>query len=403
MAFCGNCGSQIEVGAKFCPSCGAGVSSGGAKAVATAGKKAAAANKAVAVSESKTAAVSESGTAVVSAAETAAPAGNKAARVSAGKILSATKSFVVVRALVYAAIMLVMIVVGIIGILICGFFLNRGMNTGATIVFVIIFGGFFAFLRFVRRYFLYMIKAAHIAAITEYIKTGAVPATENGYKGVIAYGTEKIKGNFKEANIAFVADALIAGATRQIMRWVNKVQRLFSFIPGADGVMNFANMVLSTALNYIDEAVLSYVFYHNEESNGFKKSCDALVLYAQSWKGMLMGALKVSVFVWILRIIAFLIFYGLFVVIGRGLFPSYAADFFGVLLAFIHVYGIEAIIVVPYATCIMINDYYKAIEGQRVRSDLHGTLCKVSRKFRELFEKSDRPLPAEPAAIPMSL
>ena len=395
MAFCGNCGNKIDGGVKFCPSCGASVSDDTAKAVKTASKKAAAAVETAAVSESKTATVSES--------RTAAPAGKKAKGVSAGKILSATKSFVVVRTLAYIAILVAMLITGIIGILICGFFVNMGMNSGAAIVFVIIFGGFFAFLRLVRRYFLYMIKAAHIAAITEYIKTGAVPLTENGYKGVIAYGTEKIKGNFKEANIAFVADALIAGATKQIMHWVNKVQSLFSFIPGAKGVMNFVNMVLSTALNYIDEAVLSYVFYHNEESNGFKKSCDALVLYAQSWKGMLMGALKVSVFVWILRIVTFIIFYVLFVAIGRGFLPSTSADFFGILLAFIFVYGIEAIIVVPYATCVMINDYYKAIEGQSVRSDLHGTLCKVSRKFRSLFEKSNQPMPAEPAAIPMSL
>jgi hypothetical protein len=54
------------------------------------------------------------------------------------------------------------------------------------------------------------------------------------------------------------------------------------------------------------------------------------------------------------------------------------------------VYGIEAIIVVPYATCVMIGEYYTAIKGQRLRSDLHGTLCKVSKKFRSLFEKSGR-------------
>ena len=374
MAFCGNCGKKMEDGVKFCPSCGTGVSADTAKAAAA-----------------------------PAAAVPAAPADKKAKGVSAGKILSATKSFVVVRALAYAAIMVVMLIVGIIGVLIIAALLNRGWGTPAFIVFVIIFGGFFGLLRFARRYFLYMIKAAHVAAITEYIKTGAAPVTENGYKGVIAYGSEKIKNSFKEANIAFVADALIAGATKQIMYWLNKIQKLFSFIPGAEKVMQFVNLIISTALNYIDEAVLSYVFYHNEESNGFKKACDGLVLYAQSWKGMLKGAFKVAVFVWVLRIVTFLVFLLLFMALGQAMFSSSAATFFGLLLAYIIMYGVEAIIVVPYATCIMINDYYKAIEGQRVRSDLYGTLCKVSRKFRSLFEKSDRPLPAEPATVPTSL
>jgi hypothetical protein len=393
MAFCGNCGSQIEAGAKFCPSCGADVSSGSAKTATATGKKAASADRTA----------SESGTAAVSAVKTAAPAGKKAAGVSAGKILSATKSFVTVRALAYALITLVMLIVGIIGVLIIAALLNIGWSVPAFIVFIVIFGGFFALLRFARRYFLYMIKAAHVAAITEYIKTGGAPVTEKGYKGVIAYGTEKIKGSFMEANIAFVADALIAGATKQILHWLNKVQRIVSFIPGMDIIMKFANLIISTALNYIDEAVLSYVFYHDEEKNGFKKACDGLVYYAQSWKGMLKGAFKVAAFVWVLRIVVFIIFLLLFIAVGQTMFPSIVANIFGFLLACIIVYGVEAIIVVPYATCIMINDYYKAIEGQRVRSDLHGTLCKVSRKFRSLFEKSDRPLPAEPATVPTSL
>ncbi|MCL1931070.1 MAG: hypothetical protein FWF55_04585 [Treponema sp.] len=310
---------------------------------------------------------------------------------SAGSILSATKSFVMARVLAYIIILVLMLAAAVAGVWIIAALLVKGWAVPALIIFIVIFCGLFGLLRFARRYFLYMIKAAHVAAITEYIKTGAVPVTESGYKGVMAYGTEKIKRNFKEANIAFVADALIAGATRQIMRWVNKVERLFSFIPGANMVMSFVNLILSTALNYVDEAVLSYVFYHNEERNGFKKACDGLVYYAQSWKGMLKGAFKVAAFVWILRIVTFIIFCVLFIPLGQSLLSStLAANICALVLALIIMYGVEAIIVVPYATCVMINDYYKAIKGQRLRSDLHGTLCKVSKKFRSLFEKSGR-------------
>jgi len=321
---------------------------------------------------------------------------------SALKILNATKSFVIVRAIVYSLMIAAMLVVGILGIVICSA-LWKASPTAAYIVFLIFFGGLYAILKFAQKYFLYMIKAAHVAAITEYIKTGAAPVTVKGYKGVVAYGTEKIKNNFKEANIAFVADALIAGATRQIMYWLNTVQNLFSFIPGADKVMKFVNFVLSTALNYIDEAVLSYVFYHDEEPNGFKKACDGLVYYAQSWKGMLMGALKVAGFVWILRFIVFIIFYALVNLLVGAIFSSVGMYYFALVIAWILLYGIEAIVVEPVATVIMINDYHKAIDGQPLKSDLHGTLCKVSQKFRSLFEKSNQPMPTEPAEIPTSL
>ena len=312
-------------------------------------------------------------------------------KIKASKILGATKPFFVVRAIVYLIVTLIMLVVGILGALLCIWAASRSGGL-AFFLFILIFGGLIGFLRFAKRYVLYMVKAAHIAAITDFIKTGSVPVTEQGYKGVVAFGTERIKNNFGAANVAFAADALIAGATRQIMKWVNRAENLFSFIPGAKSVFAFLNFVLSTALNYIDEAVLSYVFWHDEEKSGLKKACDGLVYYAQSWKGMLKGALKVGVFVWLLRIVAYLIFYGIFSALGSALFTT-GGYLFALLLAFVFLYGVETIIVDPYATCIMVNDYHKSIQGMPLKKDLYGTLCKVSGKFRKLFEKTGEPEP----------
>ena len=312
-------------------------------------------------------------------------------KIKASKIISATKTFFAVRAVVYLLVTLILLVVGILGALLCIWVATKSAGL-AFFLFIIIFGVLIGFLRFAKRYILYMIKAAHIAAITEYIKTGQVPISEKGYKGVVAFGTEKIKNNFGTANVAFAADALIAGATRQIMKWVNRAENLFSFIPGAKSVFAFLNLILSTALNYIDEAVLSFVFWHTEEKSGLKKACDGLVYYAQSWKSMLKGAFKVGVFVWLLRIVAYIVFYLIFSAIGGLLFTT-GGFIFALLVAFVFLYGVETIIVDPYATCIMINDYHRAIAGVPLKSDLYGTLCKVSKKFRKLFEKTGEPEP----------
>jgi hypothetical protein len=322
-------------------------------------------------------------------------------KLTAAKIFNVTKPFFVVRALVQLVITAIMLVVGILGVVLGIAAFVRVPIVGVAIV-VIIFGGLFGFLRFAKYYCLYMIKAAHISAITEYIKTGEVPVTEKGYKGVLAYGTETIKNNFGAANIALAADALISGATRQIMKWLNKVQNLFSWIPGSKNVFAVINFILSTALNFIDEAVLSYVFFHKEETNGFKKACDGLAYYAQSWKSMLKGALKVGVFIWALRVVSFLALVFIFSLIGNSIFSG-GAFIFALIMAFILLYGIEAVLVDPYATCIMINDYHKAIDGQPLKGDLHGKLCKVSKKFRELFNKSGEPEPASDSDMPPSL
>ena len=338
---------------------------------------------------------------------------------TAMKLLSVTKSFVVVRALVYAVVSAIMVGVCLVVLGLCYVIARWGGSAGSLIALIIVLGSLgaiFGFLKFAQRYCLYMIKAAHVAAITEYLRTGEVPVTDKGYQGVLKYGKEMVGKHFGAANIAFVADALISKATRQIMRWVNRAENLLSFIPGAQNVFKIVNFILSTALNFIDEAVLSYIFYHKEEKSSFKKACDGLVYYAQAWKGMLMGAAKTAAFVWILRGACFLIVYG--IIVGAGMFISHDSGNFakvvyivGVLFALVATYSLQTIIIEPYATCMMIKDYHIAIAGKPLKADLYGTLCKASDSFKKLFDKSKEPVPeisgqsgaSEPAAEPAAV
>jgi len=335
---------------------------------------------------------------------------------TAMKLLKMTWSFVVVRALVYAVVTAIMLVGGIISVGLCFGVIwifgkmasggsgvsSIGMLIAAGIILSTL-GAFYGFLKFARGYCLYMIKAAHVAAITEYLRTGEVPVTEKGYAGVLAFGKEKVTKHFGAANIAFVCDKLVAMATRQIMRWVNKAENLFSFIPGSQNIFAVLNFILSTALNFIDEAVLSYIFYHKEEKNSFKKACDGLVYYAQAWKGMLMGAAKTAVFVWALRIICFIVCYaiviGLSLVFAKGGTAGTIMFLVGVIFAVVLTYGLQTVVVEPYATCMMIKDYHRAIAGQPLKADMYGTLCKVSKGFKDLFTKSkEQPAASIPEA-----
>ena len=358
--------------------------------------------------ETKAEGVNNDGAPVAALEVQAAPAAGAPANkpipkdLTAMKLLSVTKSFVVVRALVYAVVSGIMIGACVVVLGLCYVIAKYGGSAGSLIALLLVLGSLgaiFGFLKFAQRYCLYMIKAAHVAAITEYLRTGEVPVTESGYQGVLKYGKEMVGKHFGAANIAFVADALIAKATRQIMRWVNKAENLLSFVPGAQNVFQIVNFILSTALNFIDEAVLSYIFYHKEEKSSFKKACDGLVYYAQAWKGMLMGAAKTAAFVWILRGACFLIVYG--IIIGAGMFISHDSGVFakvmyivGVLFALVFTYSLQTIIIEPYATCMMIKDYHIAIAGKPLKADLYNTLCKASNSFKELFNKSKEPVPA---------
>ena len=299
-------------------------------------------------------------------------------RISAKDALKATSPFIAVRSLVYLVSILIMAVAAVIGLLL--------ISTGISIVAwigVFIFIGSIVAVKWIERYILYMIKAGQIFAITQYIKTGQAPVTEKGYKGVLAFGTEKVKDNFGATNVAFVADRLIAGAVRQIMRFVNKAGDLLSFIPGVEVIMNIVSLILGIALSYIDEAVLSYIFMHKDEENVWKNACDAIVYYGQSWKGILKGASKVAITILLARIgivgVAFFVGLG----IGGGV-----GAVAGLIIGYIVMFAINKMLLDPFATIVMINDYYAAIEGQELKADMYGTFAKASSKFKELFGKS---------------
>jgi hypothetical protein len=77
-----------------------------------------------------------------------------------------------------------------------------------------------------------------------------------------------------------------------------------------------------------------------------------------------------------------------------------------VIFAGVLTYGLQTILIEPYATCMMIKDYHRAIAGQTLKADMYGTLCKVSNSFKNLFDKSKTqpaPVPAEakPETVPV--
>lgn len=285
------------------------------------------------------------------------------------EVLGATKGFVMLRVLAYGAITLIMLFFW--GLL---FLIARAMGDAGAILFLIGIGATAGFFRLAQRYILYLIRAGHVHAMTRFLSGGEKPRG-----GTYQYCQRVVSKNFKTMNAGALMDALVEGAVRQIMRWLNKAENLFRFIPGANQLFGLVNTVLSTAGNYIDEAVLSYVFLHEREPNKWKVAADGVVLYAQSWKGMLRGAVKVVAMVWALRIAVFLVF---------ALIGSIWSGWFGLALGYILAMFFDGALVEPVATVIMIEGYYACIQDTQPSVDLYGTLAGVSVKFKELLSKA---------------
>src|SRR5690625_3172956 len=179
------------------------------------------------------------------------------------KLIRKTLPFIITRIIIYAlfglaALVFLGIVIGI-GLLLANMF---GESSFAFIlVMIIALGVVFGGLRFVERYVLYMVKMGHVAAIVELLQTGKIPEG----KGMVAYGKEKVTENFGASNVAFVLDKMVKAAVRQIQRWIMRIGNIFSFIPGSKNIIGIINAIMSVSLNYIDEAIMSYIFLRKSE------------------------------------------------------------------------------------------------------------------------------------------
>lgn len=306
-----------------------------------------------------------------------------------------TVPFFIARIIVYAIFGVISLV--FIGIMIgIGFLLAKLFAEGSIaliLLMVMTLGGLFGGLYFVERYFLYIVKVAHISVIVELLTKGHIPEG----KGQVAYGKEQVTKNFGAANVAFAMDTLIAGAVRQIQRWINRIGNMFSFIPGSKNITGIINAVMSISLNYIDEAIFSYIILRKNEGrteSAWKSGCDGVVLYAQSWKGILKTSVFAAVIVYLFDIIVFLVSVFPLLFIGKFLSRNnpdvaFLMGFLAVALAIIIMTLLKRALVDPIVTIAMIRTYQISIRGIEPSMDLQSKLLGVSSKFKKLFNKSE--------------
>ena len=256
-------------------------------------------------------------------------------------------------------------------------------SIGVGFVMVIIWLGLTGIVRFIINHYIgYMIKVGHIAVITEAVTTGKVPEHQ------VSYGMHAVKERFLTSNIYFVLDKLVAGAVRQIQRVVGKVTNAMSAlpIPGMGMVTGLAKFYVGLSLGYIDECCLGYTFYKGKQS-AFKSAADGVVIYAQNIKTLLANA-AITMLVVVLGFVGITLI--LFIISGLVFkmlpYPGWIGFIIAVFLAITIKYAfMDSIILIRTMVA-----YMGVAPGTKLTVDLYGNLCKVSSKFKELFNKGQK-------------
>lgn len=226
----------------------------------------------------------------------------------------------------------------------------------------------------------YLVKAGHIAVITETLLTGEVPEDQ------VAYGKNLVTERFSDANIYFLTDKLISGSVRQIQCSIGRFGSALDFIPGVGSLGNLINIFVRISLHYIDECCLAYTFYKKEE-NLFQIAADGVVIYIRNWNDLIKNAAKVAgILILAVPFVALV----LFVIIG-GLFRLLGwSGVIAFILACILTWVVKFAFIDSYVLIRVMKTYMEAAPMTEITFDLYAQLSSLSSKFRELFNRGQR-------------
>lgn len=257
---------------------------------------------------------------------------------------------------------------------------SRGSGSGIIIaltVWIILVSSVYGFLQ---HYVGYLIKAGHVAMVTTAVTTGSLPEDQFGAaKAMVAE-------RFLTANVYFAVDRLVSGAVSQLQNGLQKIDDLLGKIPGVSFLVSFAQMFVHIALNYVDECCLGYTFLHRDQS-AFKSAADGVVIYFQNWKKLLRDAavmaavvMGISFLAWLLP---FMIFSGIFAMLNIHWI-------FAALLSIMVAIILKSAFVDSFLMVRMMVSYMEVAPSTEITFDLYDKLCKLSGKFKSLFDKGQQ-------------
>ena len=257
-----------------------------------------------------------------------------------------------------------------------------------------VFGAFAGFgltaaaLYLLREYILYIVKAGHIAVMVELLAGRTIPEGQ----GQIAYARGMVADRFGTASVLFGVDQLVKGTITAVTGLLEGLMSVLP-IPGAAQVMGAVRAWLRIAVGLMDEVMLARCFATRTD-NPHLASRDALVLYAQNARPMLTNAAWITVWVWGLSLLIFLV-----MLVPAGLviwmMPGQATAA-GLGIALVFAWALKVALIEPFALACLLQVYFKVTAGQTPDPAWTARLDAASDTFRTLGQRATalvRPTP----------
>ncbi len=303
-------------------------------------------------------------------------------------LLAATIPMLLTRLAVYAVFFFIALMwFGFWGGL--GLFLGAVLESGmgVLICFIIAIGFGWPMWRLARRYVLYMVKAPHVAAMTEVMLGRDVPKGP----GQFAYGKKIIETYFKDVTVLWLVHEAVDAAVRSLSR---RISRLTRWLPQSmQKLRQIILTIIRRAASYVDDAILSYAIAQRNP-NAYDGAVQGLILYAQNTKAIVITAAKIYVIGKVFNLLLLVMFMvpGLLftAMVGRSM-DGYGEllVLFGAAMAFLLARFIELAIFEPFALAYTMVTYRRETEGQVPDPEWEAKLKPIHKKVGRLFAARD--------------
>ncbi|MGJ3241128.1 MAG: hypothetical protein ACFE0Q_20630 [Anaerolineae bacterium] len=233
------------------------------------------------------------------------------------------------------------------------------------------------------RYVFYMIKAAHIAVMAELLTNDKLKLPPG--RGQLEYGKNRVQEKFGEVNAMFVVDEIVQGVVRAFTRTVYSIAR---WLPGdtLDTLVKVINRVIIFATSYVDEAILARSYWQSEDVDVWENARDGVVLYAMSWKPIIMSAVALMFISYLPSIVAFVVFAA---PIGflLSLISTQLAGWSLIFLLFF-AWVVKVAVGDAFAVAAIITTYHHETAGKTPDPQMAARLDQVSDQFSQLKQRA---------------
>ncbi len=248
---------------------------------------------------------------------------------------------------------------------------------------------FFGIFSWVKRYFLYLYDAGHVAVMAKMIKgeDKDIPGTMKQ----LDYGKDIVIKRIGSLTVLYVIESMVKG----ILHIVNSFAgTLISFMPKSiRDLLYFVMRVLNRAVFLVFDMVLSHLVFAPAK-NAWMCAADTLVLYKKNMLRFLgLSALLVIFADVVSLVLVFFSYLAVFAVISLVIASNASAlvSIIAIIAALIVTFTIVGLvrecILIPYSKAVVLCEFYETFTAAKITKEDYGILNNIP-QFQELLKKA---------------